>query len=222
MFNGPFSGTTRVSQYQKGKTNLDFTDAKDSEWQWRQLGRMQVCTSLQTDNHASTPPLSFLQSGCPSCRPTNSVKAWDISVSSLVTVCTGADMQTVQLLRKVCAEVTANINGAADRTAALQAASSKLDTLFFEQKPTQVWYLLEVAYSLLMPAHASMMDEIWEFQVCLIKSSYYSVTVLQPQQKSLLHQQFGHCVREKSFTDWYIKFCLLWRFFIFWKFIFLF
>jgi len=29
----------------------------------------------QTDNHASTPPLSFLQAGCPSCRPTNSVKA---------------------------------------------------------------------------------------------------------------------------------------------------
>jgi len=35
---------------------------------------MQVCTSLQTDNNASTPPL-FLQAGCPSCRPTNSVKA---------------------------------------------------------------------------------------------------------------------------------------------------
>jgi len=33
---------------------------------------MQVCTSLQTDNHASTSPLSFLQAGCPSCRPTNS------------------------------------------------------------------------------------------------------------------------------------------------------
>jgi len=36
---------------------------------------VQVCTSLQTDNHASTSPLSFLQAGCPSCRPTNSVKA---------------------------------------------------------------------------------------------------------------------------------------------------
>ena len=36
---------------------------------------MQVCTSLQTDNHASTPPLSFLQGRCPSCHPTNSVKA---------------------------------------------------------------------------------------------------------------------------------------------------
>ena len=57
------------------KTNLDFTEARDSEWQWYQLGYMQVCTSLQTDNHASTPPLSFLQAGCPSCRPTNSVKA---------------------------------------------------------------------------------------------------------------------------------------------------
>ena len=74
-FNGPFSGTTQVSRYQKSKTNLDFTEARDSEWQWHQLGHMQVCTSLQTDNHASTPPLSFLQAGCSSCRPTNSVKA---------------------------------------------------------------------------------------------------------------------------------------------------
>jgi len=57
------------------KTNLDFTEARDSEWQRHQLGHMQVCNSLQTDNHANTPTLSFLQAGCPSCRPTNSVKA---------------------------------------------------------------------------------------------------------------------------------------------------
>jgi len=69
-FNGPLSGTTWVSRYQKGKINLDFTEAKDSEWHWHQLGHMQVCTSLQADNHASTPPLSFLQAGCPSCRKT--------------------------------------------------------------------------------------------------------------------------------------------------------
>ena len=61
--------------YQKGKTNLDFTEARDSEWQLHQLGHMKVCTALQTDNHASTPPLSLLQAGCPSCCPTNSVKA---------------------------------------------------------------------------------------------------------------------------------------------------
>ena len=52
-------GTTQVSRYQKGKTNLDFTEARDSEWQWHQLGHMQVCTSIQTDNHASIPPLLF-------------------------------------------------------------------------------------------------------------------------------------------------------------------
>ena len=64
-----------MSRYQKGKINRDFTEARDSQWQWHQLGRMQVCTSLQTDKNASTPPLSFLQAGCPSCRPTNSFKA---------------------------------------------------------------------------------------------------------------------------------------------------
>jgi len=52
-----------VSQYQKGKTNLDFTEAKDSEWRWHQLGHMQVCTLLQTDNHASTPPLTQFFTG---------------------------------------------------------------------------------------------------------------------------------------------------------------
>jgi len=57
------------------KTNLDFTGTRDSEWQWHQLGHVQVCTLLQTDNLASTPPLSFLPAGCPSCHPTNSIKA---------------------------------------------------------------------------------------------------------------------------------------------------
>jgi len=37
-FNGPSSGTTWVGRYQKGKTNLDFTEARHSEWQWHQLG----------------------------------------------------------------------------------------------------------------------------------------------------------------------------------------
>jgi len=41
-FNGPLCGTTRVSQYQKSKTSLDFTEARDSEWQWHQLGYMLV------------------------------------------------------------------------------------------------------------------------------------------------------------------------------------
>jgi len=85
----PFSGTTRVSRYQKGKkNNLDFTEARDSEWQWHQFGCMQVCTLLQTENHASTPPLRFLQAGCPSCCPTNTVKTLKANVKYTVKMVT--------------------------------------------------------------------------------------------------------------------------------------
>jgi len=68
-FSGPLSGTTRVNQYQKGKTNLHFTEARDSEWQWHQLGHMQVCTALQADNHANTPPLCFFTGRVPFLPP---------------------------------------------------------------------------------------------------------------------------------------------------------
>ena len=75
-FNDPLSGTTRVSRYQKDNTNLDFTAARDSEWQWYQLGHMQICTLLQTDNHASNPPLSFYrQDALPAAQSTVS-KHW--------------------------------------------------------------------------------------------------------------------------------------------------
>jgi len=67
------SGTTWVGRYQKGKTNLDFTEARDSEWQWHQLGHMQVCTSLQA--------------GCPSCHPTNSVEALKVTVAVVFLKC---------------------------------------------------------------------------------------------------------------------------------------
>jgi len=74
-FNGPFSGTIQVSWYQKGKTSVDFSEARDSEWQWHQLGHMQVCILLQTDSHASTPPLGFFTGWMPFLLPNNSVKA---------------------------------------------------------------------------------------------------------------------------------------------------
>jgi len=58
-----------VSRFQKGKTNLDFTEARNSEWQWHQLGHMQICISIQTDNHASTPPLKFFTGRMPFLPP---------------------------------------------------------------------------------------------------------------------------------------------------------
>jgi len=34
LFNGPLSVTAQVSWYQEGKTNLDFSKSRDSEWLW--------------------------------------------------------------------------------------------------------------------------------------------------------------------------------------------
>jgi len=64
-----------VSRYQKGNTNLDFTEARDSELQWHHMDHMQVCTLLQTETMPAPDHSVFLQAGCPSCHSTNSVKA---------------------------------------------------------------------------------------------------------------------------------------------------
>jgi len=69
-FHSPLS-FTRVSWYQRGKTNLDFTEARDSEWQWHQWGHMQVCNSLQTDNHASV-SVFYTPDAFPAAQPTAS------------------------------------------------------------------------------------------------------------------------------------------------------
>jgi len=62
------SGTTQVSRYQKGKTNLDFTKATDSEWEWHKLGHMPYGPR----QHLTT---QFFTGWSPSCCPTNSIKA---------------------------------------------------------------------------------------------------------------------------------------------------
>jgi len=53
-FNGALSGTTQAIRYQKGKTNLDFTEARDSEWKWHQLGHM-LCMSAHHSRQITTP-----------------------------------------------------------------------------------------------------------------------------------------------------------------------
>ena len=56
-------------------------DARGERSNWRVVSwvsssdSIQVAKYHQSENHASTPPFSFLQARCPSCRPTNSVKA---------------------------------------------------------------------------------------------------------------------------------------------------
>ena len=58
---------------------------RDSEWQWHPLGHTQVCTSLQTDNHASTPQLSFLQAGALPATQATASKHWRQSTEGILT-----------------------------------------------------------------------------------------------------------------------------------------
>ena len=78
---------------------------------------------------------------------------------------TFVDQQTVDTLRKVTAELAVQAASVTDRSTLSPSLVSKLESLFFDQKPTQVWYYLEVAYALLMPAQASVTEDVWEFQV---------------------------------------------------------
>ena len=48
-FNGPFSRTTRVSRYQKGQTNLDFTEVSGSGISWA------ICKSAPRSRQIATP-----------------------------------------------------------------------------------------------------------------------------------------------------------------------
>jgi len=56
-----YAGTKKIKAGRK--TQWGFTAARDSEWQWHQLGHMQICTSTKTDNHHSvfTGRVPFLQ-----------------------------------------------------------------------------------------------------------------------------------------------------------------
>jgi len=70
---------------------------QEIEWQWHQLGHMQACTSLHTDNHASTSLLSFFYrpDGLPAAQPTASLKAPEISMENkLVNVSSGNHTNT--------------------------------------------------------------------------------------------------------------------------------
>ena len=80
-FNGPFSRTTRVGQYQKGKTDLDFTETRDSEWQWHQLG---ICKSAPCSRQITTPAphhsVFYRPDALPAAQPT-ALKYWSQKIS---------------------------------------------------------------------------------------------------------------------------------------------
>ena len=77
-----FPGLPRSAGTRKVKTNLDFTEARDSEWQWHQLGHMQVCTLLQTDTMPAPHHSVFYRpDALPAAQPTAS-KNWRLTFNN--------------------------------------------------------------------------------------------------------------------------------------------
>jgi len=74
-FNGPLSGTTRVSRYQNGKPiwillKQETVSGSGISWAISKSGPRSSQITMPVPHHSV-----FLQAGCPSCRPTNSAKA---------------------------------------------------------------------------------------------------------------------------------------------------
>ena len=88
-FNSPFSRTTRVGRYQKGKTNLDFTEARDSEWQWHQLG---ICKSAPRSREITTTAphrsVFYRPDALPAAQPTASKHRMFYKVTANLTLST--------------------------------------------------------------------------------------------------------------------------------------
>ena len=83
LFNSPLPRTTWVSQYPKGKTNPDLL--KQEIVSGSGISG-DICKCAPWPRHITTPAShhsSFLQAGCPSCRPTNSVNALKANVETL-------------------------------------------------------------------------------------------------------------------------------------------
>ena len=82
-FNGLFSRTTWVSRYQNGKTNLDFTGARDSEWQWHQLS-WAICKSAPRSRQITMPvphhSVFYRPDALPAAQPTAS-KHWRLIIT---------------------------------------------------------------------------------------------------------------------------------------------
>jgi len=103
-----------VGRYQKGKTNLGFTEARDSERQWHQLGHTQVCTSLQTDNHASTSPLSFFTGRMPFLPPNQQRQSACVVGWGLQTVSSHKNLRSNDLRRLYDANVLLDVRRTVD------------------------------------------------------------------------------------------------------------
>ena len=90
-----FSRTTWVNRNQKGKPFWILLEQQTMGWQRHQLDHIQItCASLQTDNHASTSPLTFYRlNALPAAQPTAS-KHWRYQTQQSILIKITKDVNT--------------------------------------------------------------------------------------------------------------------------------
>jgi len=95
--NGHFSRTTGWAGTRKVKP-IWILLKQDSEWQWHQLGHMQVCTSLQTDNHAMLLSCLWLTSSLHKlCLASNYWRLCDVVLETMWRQCRAGFLLTITL-----------------------------------------------------------------------------------------------------------------------------
>ena len=197
-FNGVFFGTTCVSRYQKGKTNLGFCEARDDGF-WDGSGiSWTICTSLQTDNHTNTSSLNYLQAGCSSRRRTNSVKALNANVLGLLTPTTTTTMSWRAGSPSAVMVNARTLDTEAGPTLWLRdrAATFGLETRLYRTRPRLVWSGLNSSMRLTVP-NRSGLETVTSLPRCQLYSSHPTTSVFNCTTSAVF---FG-IVYSHSFLD---------------------
>jgi len=73
-----------VNRYQKDKTNLDFTEARDSEWQWHQLDHICKQSAPHSRQPRQHPTMQFFTGRMPFLPPNQQRQSTEGKVKELI------------------------------------------------------------------------------------------------------------------------------------------
>jgi len=157
---------------------------------------MQVCTSLQTDNHTNTPPVSFLQAGCPSCRPTNSVKALKVQNNQKYSI------QSLQTVWKKCQRLLSTF---ANVCYFVMIINAFINVYHFLVRLTHLWLLLGKAYEACVYIIRFLSRELLQ---CIYRSTFTSVVYPTFRPHRMHRTDAACCYTCRTFRGLYVCPCV--------------
>jgi len=113
---------------------------------------MQICTFTQTDYHTIIPPLSFLQAGCFSCRPTNSVKALKaVALKALEGLFVNSKADILHTANQCTKFEFSSLSHSRDISGKLKTYNLHMSELVREDGQMMTWQLLQAAQLYIWP-----------------------------------------------------------------------